>query len=322
MSHLPRLPAAVAAPPAEVPITAELVAALLGDQHPDLAGLALRAAAEGWDNVIFQLGDELCVRLPRRALAAPLLLKELDIVPGLARRLAAAGVDIGLPEPVRRGRPGRGYPWDWSVCRWTEGTSGLEVASSDRAAAVPQLAAFLTALHAEAPADAPANPFRDGGLDSIDAPIRERLARVAGRPDAAALRALWDRLRVTAPLDRPRRWVHGDLHPGNLLFAPDGSLAAVVDFGDLCAGDPAVDLACTWQLFGPADRARFRSLLGSPPGRGPHGDDGPAYDGGCWQRAAGWALHFGLLSVATEGNDPAFERNGEATLAALLEDFA
>lgn len=317
MSHLPHRPPATTAPPAEVRVTETLVAQLLADQHPDLAGLSLEPAAEGWDNVIFQLGDDLCVRLPRRALAAPLLLKELDALPALARRLAAAGVDIGLPEPVRHGHPGRGYPWDWSVCRWTAGRPGLAVPAPERGAAAPQLSAFLIALHTEAPAGAPANPFRDGGLDSLDMPVRERLARASRRPDAEALGRLWARLRATPPRTGPRRWVHGDLHPGNLLYGPDGRLAAVIDFGDLCAGDPAVDLACSWQLFGRADRATFRSLVDRPR----DGENGPAYDTACWLRAAGWALHFGLLCVGTEGNDPAFVDSGEATLAALLEDF-
>ena len=50
-------------------------------------------------------------------------------------------------------------------------------------------------------------------------------------------------------------WVHGDLHPANVVVA-DGTLAGVVDFGDLFAGDPAVDLAAAWVLLpaGAADR--------------------------------------------------------------------
>lgn len=297
-------------PEQEVPISADLVSVLLADQHPDLADRVLRPAAVGWDNVVFRLGEDLCVRLPRRALAAPLLLKELEVVPAAAARLAAAGVDVGLPLPVRRGRPGRGYPWNWSVCLWADGLPALAVPARLRGAAAGRLAPFLRALHATARAGAPANRFRDGGLDSIDAAVRARLARVGARADASALARLWDRCRRAAPPTGPRRWVHGDLHPGNVLLAADGGLTAVIDFGDACAGDPAVDLACAWQLFGPADRAAFRARLGAD------------YDADCWLRAAGWALHFGLLAVATEGSDPAVTDGGEDTLAALLADFA
>jgi aminoglycoside phosphotransferase (APT) family kinase protein len=48
--------------------------------------------------------------------------------------------------------------------------------------------------------------------------------------------------------DGPPIWLHGDLHPFNLVVN-QGRLSAVIDFGDLCAGDPATDLAVAWMLF-------------------------------------------------------------------------
>src|SRR6186713_2058499 len=45
--------------------TAETVRALISDQHPDLAGLAVGAEFVGADMVMYRLGDELAVRLPR-----------------------------------------------------------------------------------------------------------------------------------------------------------------------------------------------------------------------------------------------------------------
>ena len=49
----------------EIEITADLVRDLLRDQHPDLAGLALREVAGGWGNQMWRLGDELAVRMQR-----------------------------------------------------------------------------------------------------------------------------------------------------------------------------------------------------------------------------------------------------------------
>lgn len=37
-------------------------------------------------------------------------------------------------------------------------------------------------------------------------------------------------------------WVHGDLHPANVVVTR-GTLSGVVDFGEVFAGDPAADLA-------------------------------------------------------------------------------
>ncbi|MCP2342258.1 phosphotransferase [Actinomadura rupiterrae] len=42
--------------------------------------------------------------------------------------------------------------------------------------------------------------------------------------------------------------MHGDLHPANVVVS-DGTLAGIVDFGDLLAGDPAWDLAAAWVLL-------------------------------------------------------------------------
>ncbi|MEK8174463.1 hypothetical protein NKH77_52015 [Streptomyces sp. M19] len=49
----------------EVEITADLVRDLLREQHPDLAGLAIREVAGGWGNQMWRLGDELAVRMQR-----------------------------------------------------------------------------------------------------------------------------------------------------------------------------------------------------------------------------------------------------------------
>ncbi len=51
-------------------------------------------------------------------------------------------------------------------------------------------------------------------------------------------------------------WVHGDLHPANVVVA-DGTLAGIVDFGDMFAGDPAWDLAAAWVLLPEGTAARF-----------------------------------------------------------------
>ena len=71
-------------PAAEVEIDERLVRALLAEQHPDLAGLPLRHESNGWDNVMFRLGDEPLLRLPRREAALELIRNEQAWLPGLA----------------------------------------------------------------------------------------------------------------------------------------------------------------------------------------------------------------------------------------------
>jgi aminoglycoside phosphotransferase (APT) family kinase protein len=37
------------------------------------------------------------------------------------------------------------------------------------------------------------------------------------------------------------------MHQANIVTV-DGNLAGVIDFGELCAGDPATDIALAWML--------------------------------------------------------------------------
>ena len=74
-------------PAAEVTIGPSLVLALLQEQHADLAHLPLIDIGEGWDNKLFRLGEDLTVRLPRRAASAVLIEQEQRWLSRLSQRL-------------------------------------------------------------------------------------------------------------------------------------------------------------------------------------------------------------------------------------------
>lgn len=165
-----------ATPVAEHEITAALVAGLLQDQHPDLAALPLRPVDAGWDNAMFRLGDDLAVRLPRRAAAADLIVHEQTWLPGLAGQLT-----LPIAVPRRIGIPGRGYPWRWSVVPWLTGEPADEHPPLDSQAGA--YGEFLRSLHVPAPADAPVNPVRGVPLRDRAAVVSARLERLTGKPD-------------------------------------------------------------------------------------------------------------------------------------------
>lgn len=288
-------------PPAEVDVDERLVQSLLRRQHPDLAELPLRIVAHGWDNVLARLGDDLVVRLPRRALAAPLVLHEQRWLPVLAPALP-----LPVPAPLRTGVASDGFPWAWSVCSWYPGETAVASPPADGDAAALALARFLAALHRPAPADAPANPFRGVPLVDRDARVRGYLDVLGGAVDQRAMRRCWERACAVPAHDGAPVWLHGDLHPANLVVR-DGALAAVVDWGDVTRGDPATDLAVAWMLFPPAPRARFRAALGG-------------VDDATWRRAAGNALAHGLASLARSADAPLLAAVGRRTLEAVLTD--
>jgi aminoglycoside phosphotransferase (APT) family kinase protein len=68
-------------PAAEVDISPDLVRRLLAAQQPDLAHLPIMVMANGWDNVLCRVGDELVARLPRREAAARLVVHEQRWLP-------------------------------------------------------------------------------------------------------------------------------------------------------------------------------------------------------------------------------------------------
>jgi aminoglycoside phosphotransferase (APT) family kinase protein len=55
---------------------------------------------------------------------------------------------------------------------------------------------------------------------------------------------------------------HGDLHVRHVLVDADGVPAGVIDWGDLCAGDPAIDLSLYWSVLDGGGRAAFRAAYG------------------------------------------------------------
>jgi aminoglycoside phosphotransferase (APT) family kinase protein len=287
-------------PAAEVEVDEALVQALLEAQHPDLAGRTLRRVADGWDNAIFRVGDDLLARLPRRELAVSLVENEHRWLPELAPRLP-----LPIPAPVRTGGPGQGYPWPWSICPWFDGASALETPPEDPVTTAEALGGFLRALHRPAPPDAPRNPYR--GIPLADRTERTLAAlEHVDDLDRGAVRARWEELVATPPRTGPALWLHGDVHPGNLLVA-EGRLRAVLDFGDLTSGDPASDLAVAWMLFPPEVRPRFRAAAGD-------------VDDATWRRARGWALALGLVIAASSADNPSYAGLGARTIAAVMAD--
>lgn len=285
-------------PPATVEVSAAVVRSLLRDQRPDLAGRSLVRIADGWDNATFRLGDDLAVRLPRRAEAVPLILHEQRYLPGIADRSPVA-----VPIPLHAGLPTSDFPWPWSIVRWVNGVPAADVGPSGRSPAAEDLAAFLRCLHVPADAGVPVNPVRGVPLIHRDVDVRERLRDKDRYPRAAELETVWANACAADPWDGPAMLLHGDLHPGNILLDGTGSMAGVIDFGDVGAGDPAVDLAAGWLMFDAGARRSFIAAVG------PSG--GPAVDRDAWTRARGWALVLSTAMLSNSDDNPRMFSVGE-----------
>jgi aminoglycoside phosphotransferase (APT) family kinase protein len=294
-------------PAAELAISPSLVRSLLQSQASDLADAAspLHHVADGWDCSVWRWGPDLAVRLPRRAVAAPLVLHEQQVLGDVAARLA--GTSVRIPAPILHGRPGSGYPWSWSIVPWFDGDVGLGIPRPTRSGWAGPLAAAMRALHVVAPAVHPLNPVRGGPLaeraDAVAARF-EALDRHVGSEGLDTARRLWDAALHAPTWAGDPVWIHGDLHPGNLV-AQGGRLVAVIDFGDVTAGDPAYDLAVAWLAFDPVGRASFTTALSD------------LYDDATWTRARGWAVAVTLMLLQHSDDNPAYAALGVDALREL-----
>ena len=288
--------AVVVIPERELEIDEALVRGLLSAQAPSLARRPLRFVAHGWDNDLWRLGDDLLVRLPRRAAAAGLVENHQRFLPRLVPR-----VPILAPLPVVAGVATDHYPWPWSVVPWFDG----ELAATGRVlpSEAARLGDVLRRLHVAADADAPHNPFR--GVPLVDRlPLLDQLEDSLPEPRDVLAESAIRIVRHAATVERAHHdvWLHGDLHPRNILVR-EGRLLAFLDWDDLCGGDPATDLASVWWLFDVEQHDDFWTAYG-------RGDD-PLR-----QRTRGWAALFGLMFLTfVSADDPTRRDEAAAELA-------
>ncbi len=289
-------------PDPEIAITADLAQRLLDDQHPDLADRALMAAGEGWDNVMIRLGDDLALRLPRRTIANELISNEQRWLP-----LIQLSSPIPLPVPVRVGCATSYYPYTWSVVPWFPG--GRATTEPLAATQIGPFAAFLRELHVHAPRHAPQNMFRNQPLTAYGAAVERRLALVETSGvdlgvHVTKIRSIWRDLEATA-IDAEPTWIHGDLHPNNVV-TDNGALVSVVDWGDMTAGDASTDLSSVWSLFEPSLHDGFWAAYG------------PVTEE-TRNRARASAIHFALLWIVDASDvDSTFDVMGRDTLARVV----
>ncbi|MFI1681256.1 aminoglycoside phosphotransferase family protein [Streptomyces sp. NPDC020607] len=274
----------------EIEITEPVLRTLLREQHPDLADLEIRRAARGWDNELWRLGDDLALRMPRTERAPGLLRKEYRWLPAMA-----PGLPLPAPTPLRLGVPSARFPEPWTVAAWVPGTPADRTPVSRGGRAADALGEFLRTLHAPAPVTAPPHQGRGGPLPPLAHDFTARLADLSpedlgvGPDDAGALRALWQDAVAAPAWQGPPTWLHCDLHPANVVVT-DGALTGVLDFGELCAGDPATDLGAAWLLLPEGSAPRFFEAYGRA-------------DEAMVRRAKGWAAlqSLALIEVGRNG---------------------
>ncbi|TVY08091.1 aminoglycoside phosphotransferase family protein [Paenibacillus cremeus] len=291
----------------EMLVDVNLVNRLIASQFPQWADLPIEPVeSAGTDNAIFRLGKELAVRLPRAEWAMGQVEKEQRWLPMLAPQLPLA-----IPAPLALGLPAEGYPSRWSVYQWLEGENAIVRGIDDLGQAADALAHFVTALQridaTGGPVPGPHNSGRGVPLAQRDAAVRDAIAGLSGLLDTDAALAAWEAALHAPVWHGAPVWLHGDLHPGNVLVQ-EGRLSAIIDFGTLGVGDPACDLMAGWTLLTAEARACFRAAL--------------PVDDATWLRGQGWALSFGLIAyVYYIDKNPVLASISKSTIEEVLSDY-
>ena len=212
-----------------------------------------------------------------------------------------------MPTPYRLGQPTANYPWCWSILPWFSGVTAEEVPLNPNQAI--KFGSFLRSLHLPAPPDAPLNPFRGVPLQHRAVDIEARIRRLKSTTNlfTSQIENIWYAA-LNTPIDISARWLHGDLHPGNIVVK-NGEICGIIDWGDLTSGDVATDLASIWMLFSERD-VRQRAIA-----------EYSHISNSTLLRAKGWAIYFGiiLLDVGLCDRSPK-AAIGERTLGCVAED--
>jgi len=261
----------------EVATDAALVRRLVADQFPRWADLPINPVpSSGTVNALYRLGDAMVARLPRTSWAPGAFVRQARWLPLLAPRVAVA-----TPQPLAKGNPAHGYPFEWGVYSWLPGSTAAAGEIADEVSMARALAQFVRGLWTADPAGGPVQRRGDLRRD-WDAPVRAAIEELQGQLDARAVNSAWEEaLSADQWTDAPR-WVHADLMPANLVLA-EGRLAGVIDWEAFGVGDPALDMAVAWNTLHAAARDVFRAAVD--------------VDEATWARGRGWALCTGLVAL-------------------------
>ena len=239
---------------AEIVVDEPLARRLIEAQFPEVALRSLTHLAEGWDNTVWLADGDLAFRFPRRAVAVSLLERELALLPRLVHLLPAP-----IPVPRFAGRPGESFPWPFFGARLVPGQEVANASIEPRRFGT-QLGVFLRALHhAELDIALPEDPMGRGDM-SVRVPMAREELTALGLLPANVERVLDAALELPTPTATVL--AHGDLHMRHALSDGDGGLSGVIDWGDACRADPAIDLSLYWSLLPDDGRAAFLDAYG------------------------------------------------------------
>ncbi|MEQ9116358.1 MAG: aminoglycoside phosphotransferase family protein [Rickettsiales bacterium] len=259
----------------EFEITKGLVERLIDEQFPEWSDLEVsHLNVMGSDNVIFKLGDDKVIRLPRLESSSEFAERENIWLPKISKH-----VSIKTSQPVASGKPTSFYPFYWSVCYWIDGETSFEAKSINYNNLARDLASFIKELRNIKLSGAEPLSKRGKSLEVQVKDVEVALSDLKEEIDVKLASEIWQDCLNTEEYSGEPVWMHGDLLPSNILVK-NGHLEAVIDFGLFGVGDPSCDLLPAWCLFDKESRNIFLEEL--------------KLDKASIMRGKGWALSVAI----------------------------
>jgi aminoglycoside phosphotransferase (APT) family kinase protein len=247
---------------AELQVDAELARTVIRSQFPELTVDSVVPLSEGWDYAVFRVDGEWAFRFPRRQVVVGGTERELVALPLLAPLLPVA-----VPAPVYVGRPAAEFPWPFYGAQFLPGAEpGPSLSDDARTRLARPLARFLRTLHAGEAFAVVGHLLPVDLMGRGDPQVRvpktraalEAIAHLWTVPPEAE--ELFERALGLPPVE-PVAICHGDLHFRQLLIDRE-ELSGVVDWVDVCRGDPGLDLTIAWSFLSSRARVEFLDEYG------------------------------------------------------------
>lgn len=212
-------------------------------RFPDLAWTDARLIDTGWDHEVVVLDERVVFRFPNERYYLDVLGVEIAVLDALRGRVEAATPHyryVALEDGFA------GYPMISGSA--LTGSAFPALGEADRERFTAQLAGVLTALHTTTAAEIDVGAVPPSELpeehEQVAEVARAQLPKLLSRREMTVVEGILDDatdLLVAAPPTTVL--LHGDVYPEHLLWDPAARRLGLIDFSDLCTGDPAFDFA-------------------------------------------------------------------------------
>ena len=293
--------------PSDVEITDDLIKNLLLKQF-SLDADSIELIGEGWDNKAYRINKNLIFRFPRRSEAAPLILREISVLPLLQ------DLPLLVPNPQFLGKPSDSYPYAFYGHGWLQGTTGcsVELTLQEYKQSASMLAKFLRKLHQISIETLPTDlePYSSRlQVRIMNENLNKRTLDLSSCYDFSSYKQVFTQIVDQAYFYEPSKelsLVHGDLYHRHLVFSDKRELSAIIDWGDVSLSDPISDLGVVYQFFPKEAQEVFWETYGHP-----------SVAAKSYAKFLGFYSAIALLWFGTDRQDQALIRTSFMTLNSL-----